>query len=81
MNMDGTALFECVVVVFLPNYSIEMSWVTQSTVVLMALLTSIGVAGIPSAFSRIIVIAAVGFPENTDWSRYCFCSGSNFRYD
>ena len=47
MNMDGTALFECVVVVFLAQlFGIEMGWVTQATVVLMALLTSIGVAGI-----------------------------------
>ena len=50
MNMDGTALFECVVVVFLAQlFGVEMGMITQATVVLMALLTSIGVAGIPSA--------------------------------
>lgn len=68
MNMDGTALFECVVVVFLAQlFGIEMSWVTQSTVVLMALLTSIGVAGIPSAslVAIIVILHAVGFPEAT----------------
>lgn len=68
MNMDGTALFECVVVVFLAQlFGIEMSWVTQSTVVLMALLTSIGVAGIPSAslVAIIVILHAVGFPEDT----------------
>ena len=36
MNMDGTALFECVVVVFLAQlFGIEMGWVTQFSVVLM----------------------------------------------
>lgn len=68
MNMDGTALFECVVVVFLAQlFGIEMSWITQSTVVLMALLTSIGVAGIPSAslVAIIVILHAVGFPEAT----------------
>ena len=68
MNMDGTALFECVVVVFLAQlFGIEMDWVTQSTVVIMALLTSIGVAGIPSAslVAIIVILHAVGFPEDT----------------
>jgi Na+/H+-dicarboxylate symporter len=66
MNMDGTALFECVVVVFLAQlFGVEMTWVTQSTVVIMALLTSIGVAGIPSAslVAIIVILHAVGFPE------------------
>ena len=68
MNMDGTALFECVVVVFLAQlFGIEMGWVTQATVVLMALLTSIGVAGIPSAslVAIIVILQAVGFPEDS----------------
>ena len=68
MNMDGTALFECVVVVFLAQlFGVEMTWVTQSTVVIMALLTSIGVAGIPSAslVAIIVILHAVGFPNAT----------------
>ena len=67
LNMDGTALFECVVVIFLGQlFGIEMSWVTQSTVVIMALLTSIGVAGIPSAslVAIIVILHAVGFPQS-----------------
>ena len=66
VNMDGTALFECVVVVFLAQlFGIEMGLVTQFSVVLMALLTSIGVAGIPSAslVAIIVILNAVGFPE------------------
>lgn len=68
MNMDGTALFECVVVVFLAQlFGVEMGWATQMTVVLMALVTSIGVAGIPSAslVAIIVILQAVGFPEES----------------
>ena len=68
MNMDGTALFECVVVVFLAQlFGIDMSWSVQFSVVVMALLTSVGVAGIPSAslVAIIVILQAVGFPEET----------------
>ncbi len=68
MNMDGTALFECVVVVFLAQlFGMEMSWSLQFSVVVMALLTSIGVAGIPSAslVAIIVILQSVGFPEET----------------
>ena len=68
INMDGTALFECVVVVFLAQlFGVEMGFVTQFTVVLMALLTSIGVAGIPSAslVAIIVILQAVGFPPES----------------
>ena len=64
INMDGTALFECVVVVFLAQlFGVEMGFLTQFTVVLMALLTSIGVAGIPSAslVAIIVILQTVGF--------------------
>jgi len=66
LNMDGTALFECVVVIFLAQFfGIEMSWVTQLSVVLLALLTSVGVAGIPSAslVAILVILQAVGFEE------------------
>ncbi len=68
INMDGTALFECVVVVFLAQlFGVEMGFVTQFTVVIMALLTSIGVAGIPSAslVAIIVILQAVGFPPES----------------
>ena len=54
-------------VVFLAQlFGIEMGWVTQFSVVLMALLTSIGVAGIPSAslVAIIVILQAVGFSED-----------------
>ncbi len=66
VNMDGTALFECVVVVFLAQlFGVEMGFATQFSVIIMALLTSIGVAGIPSAslVAIIVILNAVGFPE------------------
>ncbi len=50
VNMDGTALYECVAVIFVAQVmGIEMPFVAQFMVVLAALLTSVGVAGIPSA--------------------------------
>ncbi len=67
LNMDGTALFECVVVVFLAQFfGVEMSWATQFSVVLLALVTSIGVAGIPSAslVAILVILQAVGFDED-----------------
>ena len=64
--MDGTALFECVVVIFPAQFfGIEMGWVTQFFVVLLALLTSVGVAGIPSAslVAILVILQAVGFDD------------------
>ncbi|EIC19343.1 dicarboxylate/amino acid:cation symporter [Thiorhodovibrio frisius] len=65
VNMDGTALYECVVVLFIAQaYGIEMGLATQLVVVLLALTTSIGVAGIPAAslVAIAIILSAVGLP-------------------
>jgi Na+/H+-dicarboxylate symporter len=65
VNMDGTALYECVAAMFIAQaYGIEMSLTVQFTVVLMALLTSIGVAGIPAAslVAISIILGAIGLP-------------------
>ena len=57
VNMDGTALYECVAVMFVCQmYGIPMDFAMQFMVVALALLTSIGVAGIPSASLVAIVI-------------------------
>tara|TARA_B100002019_G_scaffold291182_1_gene310643 strand:+ start:7727 stop:9052 length:1326 start_codon:yes stop_codon:yes gene_type:complete len=67
LNMDGTALFECVVVIFLAQFfGVEMGWITQFFVVLLALLTSVGVAGIPSAslVAILVILQAVGFDDH-----------------
>ncbi len=50
VNMDGTALYECVAVIFVAQVmGISMGVGTQFFIIVAALLTSIGVAGIPSA--------------------------------
>ncbi|MEL0119332.1 MAG: dicarboxylate/amino acid:cation symporter [Opitutae bacterium] len=64
VNMDGTALYECVVVIFLAQlFNVQMEFADQFQVVLLALLTSIGVAGIPSAslVAIIVILNAAGF--------------------
>lgn len=65
INMDGTALYECVAAIFIAQaYGIELSFATQFTIVMVALLTSIGVAGIPAAslVAISIILAAIGLP-------------------
>lgn len=66
VNMDGTALYECVAAMFIAQaYGIQISFGMQFTVVVIALLTSIGVAGIPSAslVAIVIILKAIGLPE------------------
>jgi len=65
VNMDGTALYECVAAMFIAQaYGLELSFTTQFTVVLVALLTSIGVAGIPAAslVAITIILTTIGLP-------------------
>lgn len=65
VNMDGTALYECVAVLFIAQaYGLDLSLTAQVTVVALALLTSVGVAGIPSAslVAIVIILGAVGLP-------------------
>ncbi len=58
INMDGTALYQGVAAVFIAQiYGIPLSLSAQATVVLMAVLASIGTAGVPSA--GIIMLAMV----------------------
>ncbi len=65
VNMDGTALYECVAAMFIAQaYGLQLDMVTQFTIVLVALLTSVGVAGIPSAslVAIAIILGAIGLP-------------------
>ena len=65
VNMDGTALYECVAAMFIAQaYGLELSFATQFSIVLVALLTSIGVAGIPAAslVAISIILASIGLP-------------------
>jgi len=66
INMDGTALYECAVVLFIAQiYGVDLSFSTQVLVVVLALLTSVGVAGIPAAslVAIVIILGAVGLPK------------------
>ncbi|MEZ4400906.1 MAG: dicarboxylate/amino acid:cation symporter [Kofleriaceae bacterium] len=57
-NMDGTALYECVAAIFICQaFGVELSFGQQAVVVLVALLTSVGVAGVPSA--SLVAIAII----------------------
>ncbi|CAM2007344.1 dicarboxylate/amino acid:cation symporter [Acanthopleuribacter pedis] len=63
VNMDGTALYECAGVLFIAQVmGVDLSFFQQMTVVITALLASIGAAGIPSAglVMIFIVLDAVG---------------------
>ena len=66
INMDGTALYEAVAVLFIAQAStgFELTLQTQIVVALTALLASIGAAGIPHAglVMMAIVLQAVGLP-------------------
>lgn len=65
VNMDGTALYECVAALFIAQaYGVELSFIQQALVVITALLASIGAAGIPMAGLVMItvILTAVGLP-------------------
>jgi len=65
LNMDGTALYECVAAMFIAQaYGLDLGFAEQFTVVLVALVTSIGVAGVPAAslVAIAIILGAIGLP-------------------
>ncbi len=69
VNMDGTALYECVVVIFIAQLFGVIDGTTlglggQLLVVILALTTSIGVAGIPAASMTaiVLILGVVGLP-------------------
>jgi Na+/H+-dicarboxylate symporter len=65
VNMDGTALYECVAVIFIAQaYGIDLSMGLQFLIVTTALLTSIGVAGVPAAslVAIVVILTAAGLP-------------------
>ena len=69
INMDGTALYECIGVIFLAQYyagisDFDLTLAQQGLIVLMALLASVGAAGIPSAglVMMLTILSALGLP-------------------
>jgi len=65
INMDGTALYECVAAMFIAQaYGVEMTVINQFIIVITALLASIGAAAIPMAGLVMItvILTAVNLP-------------------
>ena len=65
MNMNGTALFEGVTVLFLAQvFGVHLSFGMQIVVVIMCVLTAVGAAGVPSGSIPllILVLQTVGVP-------------------
>jgi Na+/H+-dicarboxylate symporter len=70
INMDGTALYECIGVIFLAQYygslpgGEMLTFTQQGFIVVMALMASIGAAGIPSAglVMMLTILSALGLP-------------------
>jgi proton glutamate symport protein len=65
VNMDGTALYECVAAIFIAQvYGFDLSFGAQVTVAATAVLASIGAASIPMSgmVMMSIILGAVGLP-------------------
>ncbi len=65
INMDGTALYECVAAIFIAQaYGLDLTFVQQFTIVFTALITSVGVAGVPAAslVAIIVILGVIGLP-------------------
>ncbi len=65
INMNGTALYECVAVMFIAQaYGIDLTFGQQVIIIFTALLAAIGSAGIPMAglVMMTVVLKAVGLP-------------------
>ncbi len=68
LNLAGSALYECVAALFVAQiFGIEISFLTQFIVVFLALITSMGVAGIPagSLVAVLVILKAIGLPEES----------------
>ncbi len=67
INMDGTSLYQAVAAVFICNaLDYDITFADQLTIVLTALLASIGAAAVPGAgmVMLVIVLESIGFPPD-----------------
>ncbi len=67
INMDGTSLYQAVAAVFISQaLGFELTFADQLTIVLTALLASIGSAAVPGAgmVMLVIVLESIGFPAD-----------------
>jgi proton glutamate symport protein len=66
INMDGTALYQAVAAVFIAQaLGMQLSFAAQLTIVLTAVLASIGTAAVPGAgiIMLVIILEAIGVPS------------------
>jgi|TARA_B110000091_G_scaffold71642_1_gene79024 Na+/H+-dicarboxylate symporter len=73
VNMDGTALYQTVAVIFMAQFHmIDLTFIQQATIILTATLASIGAASVPSAglIMLIVVLESVGL--NPAWIAIIF---------
>lgn len=64
-NQNGTALFEGITVLFLAQcFNVELTFVSQITVVLLCILAGVGTAGVPGGSLPVIVtiLVSIGIP-------------------
>lgn len=67
INMDGTSLYQAVAAVFIAQaLSFDLTLLDQLTIILTALLASIGSAAVPGAgmVMLVIVLESIGFPSD-----------------
>jgi len=67
MNLSGSALYICLVVMFITQvYGVELSFATKAVILIMSLLTSLGLAGIPSAclIGVVVTLQMIGLPAD-----------------
>lgn len=67
INMDGTSLYQAVAAVFIAQaLNFELTFADQLTIILTALLASIGSAAVPGAgmVMLVIVLESIGFPAD-----------------
>lgn len=65
VSLSGSAMYECLVVLFIAQvYGIHLTFATQVLIIIMAILTSFGLAGIPSAclIAILVILQTVGLP-------------------
>ncbi len=75
VNMNGTALYECVAAMFIAQaYGLEITLGVQFIIVFTALVTSIGVAGVPQAslVAIAIILQTIGLPLEAIGVLYVF---------
>lgn len=65
LSLSGSALHQCVASLFIAQaYGLDLAFTTILTIAIMALLTSFGMAGIPSAslISTMVILQTIGVP-------------------